>query len=189
MEQCFGSRSLRIRIIWPDPFQKIRTQIGVLAPKTYQNHEKKLSLTGRETKLVGDWLVFSGDSSNSLFLLHFELYSNIVYKNIAKHLIGKTRFAELKLPRIRIKIKRIRKTDNIHPSIGMELVPSGLRISEASVQRIFFMSVQKFVYLHCQNKRRGEGREGGRRSAGIIDRIGVTWSSLNTDEKKSCKCS
>ena len=41
-DQCFGSGSVRIRIIWPDPdpFQTIRIRIRV-APKTYQNHEKK----------------------------------------------------------------------------------------------------------------------------------------------------
>ena len=32
---------IRIRIIWPDPFQTIRIRV---APKTYQNHEKKIVL-------------------------------------------------------------------------------------------------------------------------------------------------
>ena len=81
--QCFGSGSVRIRIIWPDPFQTIRIRIRV-APKTYQNHEKN-----------------STDSPKSLFFATFRIKHivNIVYmKNIAKHLIGETRFTELKLP-------------------------------------------------------------------------------------------
>ena len=81
---------------WKASIPVFRIRIRV-APKTYQNHEKKnvLKDTIYTKKKKSDYIV------------------NIVYmKKHSKHLIGKTRFTELKLPRIRIriKLKRIRDT-------------------------------------------------------------------------------
>ena len=62
-DQCFGSGSVRIRIIWPDPdpFQTIRIRI---AQKTYQNHEKNVLKNTIYTKK---------NSPKSLFFVTFRI--------------------------------------------------------------------------------------------------------------------
>jgi len=111
-----GSGSGRIHIIWPDPdpdpLQTIRIRIRV-APKTNQNHSKKKSKLSVNTWWKKKFFqYFHFLCKKSIFCCISEyILINIVYMNynIAKHLIGKTKFTELKLPRIQIRIRvRIR---------------------------------------------------------------------------------
>ena len=81
----------------------------VKAPKTFQNHEDEKNVLKNTiyTKKKKFWefkyiLLYNFIAQRKVyFLLHFGLYSkySLYEKNIAKHLIWKTRFTELKLPR------------------------------------------------------------------------------------------
>ena len=93
--QCFGSGSVRNRIIWPDPCQTIRIRV---APKTFQNHEKKIVLKNtiytKKKNCEFKYLLLYNFNAQKYFIAQKYLERFQPKLAVAKHLIGKTRFKE-----------------------------------------------------------------------------------------------